>query len=134
MVRQGQPARLPWVSHLVSAVALGGILLLSRVVNPSGLPNACLFRRVTGIPCMTCGLTRAFHAISVGDLPGALLLHPLSPLVYGLILLHFLVACLRLAGREVQAPRIHAAMLYGTLGLLAAAWILRLVLGFPSAL
>jgi hypothetical protein len=41
----------------------------------------CAFRRVTGIPCPGCGMTRAMAELAHGHLLAALHLHPFSPLV-----------------------------------------------------
>jgi hypothetical protein len=41
----------------------------------------CAFRRLTGIPCPGCGLTRAMAALARGQLVLALHFHPFAPLV-----------------------------------------------------
>lgn len=40
----------------------------------------CLFRAATGIPCMTCGATRAMAELVAGDIAGALAMNPLATL------------------------------------------------------
>jgi hypothetical protein len=42
----------------------------------------CVLRHLTGLPCMTCGMTRSFCAISRGRVVEALEHHPLGPVVY----------------------------------------------------
>ena len=54
----------------------------------AGLPSGagytvCAFRRLTGIPCPGCGLTRAMGALARGELLLALHFHPFAPLVLG---------------------------------------------------
>ena len=50
-----------------------------------GLPwPGCWFRRLTGLPCPTCGATRCAMALARGDLFGALQQNPLMLLCYGL--------------------------------------------------
>lgn len=52
-------------------------------------PVHCLFKLVTGIPCMTCGMTRAcLHALRL-DFSGAFYYHPLWPAVPPLFLALF---------------------------------------------
>jgi hypothetical protein len=51
-----------------------GILWLAGGVSV----NACLFRRVTGIPCPSCGTTRALHSLFNGNFSEALLLNPIG--------------------------------------------------------
>ncbi len=53
-----------------------------------GLPSGagftiCAFRRLTGIPCPGCGLTRAMAALARGELLLALHFHPFAPLILG---------------------------------------------------
>jgi hypothetical protein len=38
----------------------------------------CLFRASTGIPCLTCGATRAAALLAGGDLAGAFAMNPLA--------------------------------------------------------
>jgi hypothetical protein len=40
----------------------------------------CLFRAATGIPCLTCGATRALAGLAAGDVGGALAMNPLATL------------------------------------------------------
>jgi hypothetical protein len=54
----------------------------------------CLLRQLTGLPCPTCGLTRAFCSISRGGFAEAVAFHPLGPLVYVI----FLALLVRSAG------------------------------------
>ncbi|MDD6214141.1 MAG: DUF2752 domain-containing protein [Firmicutes bacterium] len=37
----------------------------------------CQIYRVTGVPCPTCGMTRAYKALLCGDIRNAFLMHPL---------------------------------------------------------
>ena len=40
----------------------------------------CLFRAVTGVPCLTCGATRALGELVAGDVAGAFAMNPLATL------------------------------------------------------
>lgn len=116
--------------YIGMALALVGILLASRPLEPSRLPNVCLPDMLVGIPCITSGLTRGFHAISQGQVRAALAYHPLSPLLYGVAIFHLLVACLRLLGwksRLLRIPNPVQVMLWGTIGLLFVVWIPRVL-------
>ena len=117
--------------YLAMIAALGGVLLLSRVGEPSDELRVCLFRTVTGLPCMTCGMTRAFHALSHGHLQEALAFHPLSLVFYGLTIFHLLWACLRLLGLRLRLlTRLQhpiRVMIAGAMMLLFVFWIPRLI-------
>ena len=89
---------LPRSSHAIIALALGGILVMSRFIEPSSLPRMCIFRILTGMPCMFCGLTHAFHALSLGNLEAAIKYHPLVLPAYGLVVLYFALSCLSVFG------------------------------------
>jgi hypothetical protein len=62
-----------------AAGALIGALLLPDRFAENG-PILCLFRRVTGRPCPSCGLTRSWQAIGHGRIGDGLSAHPFGPL------------------------------------------------------
>ena len=75
------------VSARPDGVPLGAIFLAIAVVGAAAvavlhldrLPIVfCVFRAATGIPCMTCGATRAAGLLATGDLAGALAMNPLA--------------------------------------------------------
>ncbi len=52
----------------------GAVLLVAALLRlglTDLLPNMCPLRRLTGIPCATCGMTRAAAALSRGELAKA---------------------------------------------------------------
>ena len=72
--RQASPEDLRrWLTFLGAAllIALGVVALDAAGVR------LCLFRRLTGLPCLTCGGTRAFAALATGDVTGAFRQQPL---------------------------------------------------------
>jgi hypothetical protein len=63
---------------LWTAVGLTSVALALAVIPFVGLvPLPCVFKAVTGLPCPTCGATRAVVALSHGDWSSALRLNPL---------------------------------------------------------
>ena len=76
--------RLRWIAASVAAAALA----VSFVWTPSAMPKMemCLMRRLTGIPCPGCGLSRAFCAISHGELGAAWTFNPFGFVFYVLAL------------------------------------------------
>ncbi len=53
---------------------MGGLIALCHGLRAP----VCVFHRLTGLPCLTCGSTRAFADLLRGDLAGALRLQPLA--------------------------------------------------------
>lgn len=84
-------ARQRLISSAAIAIPTVGALVISFLVTPADIESGrvvlsapCLTRVLFGIPCPTCGLTRAFTALSHGDWGLAWSYNRSSPLVYGL--------------------------------------------------
>ena len=64
------------------AALAGAALLAPTVLRPGAHgPVLCPMRRVTGVWCPTCGMTRAVGWLAHGDLHESLRYHPLAPLL-----------------------------------------------------
>jgi len=63
-----------------SAAALGVCLLAPLAPQFAALMPACLFHSITGLPCPSCGSTRAAMALSHLDLASAFGMNPLAAL------------------------------------------------------
>ena len=97
--------------HAVLLVISSGILLLALVLSVRNrsevlvpwlnipLPELCVMRRVTGLGCPGCGLTRCFISLAHGDWAAAWSYNPA-----GLFL--FVVIALQIPFRGVQLWRI----------------------------
>ena len=72
------PRRLA-VPLWAAAVVAGWLALLGvyEAIKPATAPSLCMWREITGVPCPTCGSTRAFFAASHGRIGEAFLLNPL---------------------------------------------------------
>ncbi len=72
------PRRLA-VPFWAAAVVAGWLALLGvyEAIKPATAPSLCMWREITGVPCPTCGSTRAFFAASHGRIGEAFLLNPL---------------------------------------------------------
>ncbi|MDD4101324.1 MAG: DUF2752 domain-containing protein [Kiritimatiellae bacterium] len=58
---------------------LGAVLLIGALVSILHFCGAriCLFHRLTGLPCLTCGTSRACALLLRGDLAGGFVMQPL---------------------------------------------------------
>jgi hypothetical protein len=67
----------------------GGLALLAAALLPLDLIgkfHTCMFRHITGYPCMSCGMTRTFLLMAHGDISGAWHMSPLGvPLFLALV-------------------------------------------------
>ncbi len=97
------PRRPDWPWWSVALVVGWGGLVATAVYleqRTGHEVSLCLFRRITGLPCLTCGSTRAVLSLGAGDLAQALAHNPLVMLVLTLVALSLV---LRLAlGREIH--------------------------------
>jgi hypothetical protein len=107
-------------------IIYGAIALLAigaaRIPQIITLPPSCAFKGLTGIPCPTCGSTRAVLHLSHGDILASLVFNPLTSLCFLAAVLYFLYSLVTLAPgipriglafsvEEKNALRIGAVML-----------------------
>jgi len=129
------PAWTARMRGVAVAVATGAVLLLSRLL-PSGDhgPVLCLFRALTGLPCPSCGMTRAFIALGHGSVSGALHYNPASPAVYASAIAVFGLAMAQTVMNRALLPAVWNAvrrpLVPGVVVLMGAAWILNLAQRF----
>ena len=115
---QTRVARVCLASAFV--VVLGSIL----VWGPEGLPlPSCVFREITGMSCLTCGLTRSLEAASHGHLEAAFQFHLLGPFVLGgMVLLALAWAAEAFTGKSLVRFRSARGQRYVFLGVLTI-WV-----------
>jgi len=93
-------------SRLAAGLSVSGLLAGTFLLPPRRpLPfDLCLLHRLTGMPCLTCGLTRAVCLLARGEWRASLSMHPAG----GLAFVALTVACVWLlaeaaAGRDLGA-------------------------------
>ena len=71
-----------WSIAAAAALVFG----VSFAFTPTGFPKLqlCVFRRLTGLQCPGCGLSRSFCALSHGEWSAAWGFHPFGVVFYGL--------------------------------------------------
>jgi hypothetical protein len=94
---QGTPLGAIYAAIALTLCALIGLLGLDH------LPfRVCVFKALTGHPCLTCGTTRALGRLYALDLRGAFLMNPLATaLVLGVLVWGLLDALLMIEGKSV---------------------------------
>jgi hypothetical protein len=98
----------------------------------SAVTPGCLFKHVTGLPCLLCGMTRSMAATAHGHLGEAFRFHLLGPPLFAVVAgVTLLLAAEFVFSRKIL-PRpgqgAWKSIAWGTLGLLVAAWIARLAI------
>lgn len=122
------PRQLPLFAVSAGAAATG-IALVALLDLDHRAFGVCLFKLVTGFPCLSCGTTRALGQLAHGDLAGALAMNPLFTSGALLLLaLGLLETALLTRGRVLRlglsAGQVRAAwMLLAAGALLNWAWL-----------
>lgn len=116
---------------LAGLVALGGAILFHLWVPAPGRENTvCLLRRLSGLPCPGCGVTRAFAHLAKGEWAAAASDHLLA---YGLVAelgLGWLAWGAALARRRpVRLPVPLERLAVAHLAVFAAFWLGRVATG-----
>jgi len=125
-------ARSDQVLYLTLAALSGAVLTVARFLPPSprgvgtherlGLPP-CLFLKLTGLPCPSCGLTTSFAHAAKLHFYDALLAQPFGLLLFFLTVLLVPLSCW-LAYRRIPWHRLTAARAAKPLlWLMAALWL-----------
>jgi len=121
------------------ALMLGGgiLILVGAFVYPylEGIADTvmpgCLFHRITGLPCLLCGMTRSLAATTQGHLGEAFRMHLLGPpLFLAVSVVSVVLAAEFILSRRIlprPGERAWKSIGWWTLGMLTAAWVARLV-------
>ena len=115
--------------HALGLAACGAALLAAAAVLPLDAPPlswfACPFRAATGLPCLSCGCTHAFHFMVRLQFADALAANPLGALLALACFVHALWTALRICGLpwapSLPAPSRRAR--WAAVAAVAANWI-----------
>ncbi len=131
--KSGEPLEDPrrGLAFLWGGAVLGAVLLSPAAEWLAGWLWACPFKSMSGLPCPTCGLTRAALALSRGEVVHALTTYPLQSLLWlGFVLGGTVFGLLALLRRPLPWPP--EPPLWGKLLLLALVvtnWIYSIATG-----
>lgn len=124
--------------HLPLALLSGALLLAAAWIPFARIPfRICVFYRLTGYPCFSCGWTRGFSALAHGqwqavwhDCPLVILLYLLTALVLAWNAAGLLLGVKLALGPGLRLTKTRGLWLGGVLSLLILLnWIYRLALG-----
>jgi hypothetical protein len=140
---EAQPVMAGWVRGMLVGIALGltalfGVAAYLNPYNSDGTPRRmethrqlglpeCTFKKITGIPCPSCGMTTSFALTIRGDLLSAVQANSVGVLL-ALTLLAAIPWCIGSAIRERtlfmrSAERTLLVMVLGLLGLMLLRWV-----------
>lgn len=89
---------------LLAAGPLAALILSICPLSDDARWTICAFRRVTGLPCATCGMTRSLSALARGEWQRSRAYHPLGGAVAVALVAGWAVTCWHwLYGRAVPA-------------------------------
>lgn len=123
MIRRAGPPSV----HALGLAGVAAALLAGALVLPIDAPPLslfpCPFRAATGLPCLACGCTHAFHFFVRGELGAACLASPLGALLALACAAHLGWTLLRLCGLP-WAPRLESTrgLRWTAAAALAANW------------
>jgi len=123
IVRAGPPS-----VHALALAGVGVLLLATAVAFPLDAPPfsllVCPFKLATGLPCLGCGCTRAFHFAVRGELAPAFSASPLGAMLAFACATHAVWTSLRVAGLS-YAPALRLGVVARSACgvLLAANWL-----------
>jgi len=106
-------------SRLATGVAASG-LLAATFLLPARRPlplDLCLFHRLTGVPCLTCGLTRSVCLFARGEWRASLAMHPSGWLAFAMLA----VGCVWLLAEAAWGRDLNAGLRTRLLGAAAGA-------------
>jgi hypothetical protein len=99
---QARAPGYPVLPILAGLIAAGGAAI--SLLRLDRLPfSICFFKTVTGLPCMTCGSTRALGRLATLDFLGALQVNPLATVaIVALLAVGLLQLALLVQGRTLR--------------------------------
>jgi hypothetical protein len=110
--------------RLAAGACAAAVVVLSYSVVPEHWPvGQCIIKQTTGVSCLTCGMTRSFHAAAHGAWQEGFHFHLFGPLLFVAVIL---AGCIALGEAMSGTTMLHRfpGRLAGRLAIgFAAAWV-----------
>lgn len=123
------------VQRLIIALSLLGAIACMAAFNQPPKLWQCIFHRFSGLPCPSCGMTRALFAAAHGRFKEAFAWHPMGVALFAIAIGSAIVLLLEAAmGRRLVTVRerwLRAAFIMFMLCLLLC-WVIRLCIIFGA--
>lgn len=132
-VRVGTRAGAPSLGAIYGGIGLLAAAAVS-LLHLDRLPlTLCVFKGLTGLPCPTCGSTRALGRLFALDLAGAVATNPFVTLVAVVIAAWAIADLVLLPSRRALeisvSPRLGLVLRVGALALFLANWVYLMAAG-----
>lgn len=120
---------------ILSLMISAGLLLAALVPEPLLSLYRCPLKHMTGLPCPSCGMTRATVALAHGHIVDALVLNPVGALalLLGLMLTVYVGVCRLARWPRVRPnfdhPLVKSGLRVGFFGLLLGNWAYLMAVG-----
>jgi len=124
-LRRKEPAQVEFA--LIYGVLAVLLLAAARVLPVIDLAPDCVFHSLTGLPCPTCGSTRAVAFLSRGHFLSAFRMNPATTVVFIALLTAFLC---RIAARVFDLPGLRINLSHQEKTLVRAVAVLAVLLNW----
>lgn len=125
--RNGKLTSFGYLLFLLILFTCLSTLLYPFIENNYGISFSCLFHSITGKPCPTCGYTRAFKSVFVGDFRNSFLFNP-----FWIVLIFYQLS---LIGYSIKSIWLSRYFLFKDVwvkifvGLMLINWVLKFTIG-----
>ncbi|TYQ18026.1 UNVERIFIED_CONTAM: uncharacterized protein DUF2752 [Acetivibrio alkalicellulosi] len=107
---------------IIILLLIGSISIVAGFITDR---SVCLFLNFTGIPCPSCGMTRAFISLFRGDLAGAFNYHPLFIMPAAIVIINH---------KKIRSNKVlYNRLILLFIVILLAVYVIRLIMLFPDS-
>lgn len=121
------------VQRCAIGLALWGVIAFMAVIDQPPKLWICIFHRLSGLPCPSCGMTRALFAAAHFKFREAFAWHPIGPMLFAAAIVALLIFAIESAiGRSLIpiGEREIKVMLISFVVCMLLCWIIRICIIF----